>query len=594
MADEAIGIVTEAQAAQGADAAAPSRPSERAPGDGSADAAAIVAEVYDAWVASFREVTRRARDRFLAREWREWQHDAGERLDLYPAAVVNAVERLAGTSFDPQRARDRFAARIASRPDADVAETFYSSVMRRVLAVIGVDPSVEFTAAADAHPHDDAGPALHREHAADGISAEPFVSLFRSTELADAFADVAGDAEACAREARKQLGADAERVRGIDALPFLFYRNKAAYLVARLRLEGGEMRPLVIPLLHGPRGVRPDAVLTTPDEVHVVFSFARSYFFADTDRPAAAVEFLRTLMPAKPLHELYNSIGHNKHGKTEFYRELVRQLSDRSARFQPAEGVKGLVMSVFTLPDYSVVFKVIRDEFGAGKEASRETVKEKYRLVFRMDRVGRLVDAQEFEDLTVPRDRFSPEVLDELKRAAPSAVRDDGRRVVIAHVYTERRLRPLDLYLRESEPDAARAAIVEYGNAIKDLACANIFPGDLLLKNFGVSRHGRVIFYDYDELSLLTEVRFRALPTARYEEDELSAEPWFHVNEGDVFPEEFLPFLVPAGPLRDTFVDAHGDLFGVRFWREMQDRQKAGELPDFFPYPAYRRLKLDG
>ncbi|MFL5539297.1 MAG: bifunctional isocitrate dehydrogenase kinase/phosphatase, partial [Longimicrobiaceae bacterium] len=387
-----------------------------------------------------------------------------------------------------------------------------------------------------------------------------------------------------------QLGAYAARVRGADALPFPFYRNKGAYLVARLRLDGGETRPLVVPLLNGDRGVRPDAVLTTADEVHVVFSFARSYFHADTGRPGAAIAFLRTLMPAKPVHELYTSIGHDKHGKTELWRELVRQLATGGARFAPAEGTKGLVMVVFTLPGSNVVFKVIRDEFGPSKTVTRRSVREKYRLVFRMDRVGRLVDAQEFEDLTVPRDRFDAALLGELKRDAASAVADDGRRVVVRHLYTERRLRPLDLYLRECGREAAEAAIVEYGNAIKDLACANIFPGDLLLKNFGVSRHGRVIFYDYDELSLLTDVRFRTIPTARYEEDEMSAEPWFSVNEGDVFPEEFLPFLVPAGPLRDTFLDAHGDLFGVRFWRDMQERQKAGEVPDFFPYPQSRRI----
>ena len=410
--------------------------------------------------------------------------------------------------------------------------------------------------------------------------------------MADRFADLACDAAACARAARGQLGDDADRVAGADVLPFLFYRNKAAYLVARLRLEGGEARPLVVPLLNGERGVRPDAVLTTPDEVHVVFSFARSYFHADTDRPAAAIEFLRTLMPAKPLHELYTSLGHNKHGKTELYRELVRQLSRGDVRFEPAEGVKGLVMCVFTLPEYAVVFKVIRDEFGASKTVTHDSVKEKYRLVFRMDRVGRLVDAQEFEDLTFPRDRFAPAVLDELRADAPSTLCDDGRRVVVRHLYTERKLRPLDLYCRESDAPTAAAAIVDYGNAIKDLACANIFPGDLLMKNFGVSRHGRVIFYDYDELSLLTAVRFRSIPKARYHEDEMAAEPWFSVNEGDVFPEEFVPFLVPAGPLREAFMDAHRDLFTVRFWREMQERQKAGEVPDFFPYPAARRLKL--
>lgn len=557
-----------------------------------ADAAEEVLEAYEAWIDAFRGVTRRARGRFLAREWREAQDDAQERLDLYPHAVDAVVGRLRGGAIDGAKARDRFAALIAGRPDAEIAETFYSSVMRRVLAIVGVDPEAEFTAAADGIAAGDDDHPLH-DSVDGGLDARLLAALFGHSEMAEHFAALRGDAEACARAAADQLGGDARRVVGSDVLPFLFYRNKAAYLVARLRLEGGEVRPLVIPLVNGPGGVRPDAVLTTPDEVHVVFSFARSYFHADTGRPTATIDFLRTLMPAKPIHELYTSLGHNKHGKTELYRELVRQLASGAARFEPAEGVKGLVMSVFTLPQYSVVFKVIRDEFGASKTGTRDTVREKYRLVFRMDRVGRLIDAQEFEDLTAPRDRFDPALLEELKRDAGSSIADDGRMVRIRHLYTERRLRPLDLYLRESPREAAEAAILEYGCAIKDLAAANIFPGDLLLKNFGVSRHGRVIFYDYDELALLTDVRFRAMPTARYEEDEMAADPWFSVSEGDVFPEEFLPFLVPAGPLRDTFLDAHGDLLGVRFWREMQERQQAGDLPDFFPYPAARRLRLD-
>lgn len=557
-----------------------------------ADAAEIILAAYEAWFERFRAVTRRARARFLEREWHAWQADAAERIDLHGEAVARTVGILREMEVDGPRSRDRYAALTSGRADAELAETFYNSVMRRVLRVVGVEPALEFTAAAEVVESDADAEPVYRSFDG-GLTGALIARLFRATEVADAFAHLDADAEACARAARDQLGDEAEHVRTVDFLPFLFYRNKAAYLVARVRLDAGEMRPLVIPLINGPRGVRPDAVLTTPDEVHVVFSFARSYFHADTGRPAAAIDFLRTLMPAKPLHELYISLGHNKHGKTELYRELVRQLSRADARFERAEGVRGLVMSVFTLRGYPVVFKVIRDRFGASKSMGRQDVRDKYRLVFRMDRVGRLIDAQEFEDLAFPRQHFDPEYLAELKADAPSAVHDDGRNVTIRHLYTERRIRPLDLYLREVSEDAARDAVIEYGDAIKDLACANIFPGDLLLKNFGVSRHGRVIFYDYDELALLTDVRFRALPTARYEEDEMSADPWFSVDEGDVFPEEFVPFLVPAGPLRDTFVEAHGDLFTVRWWREIQERQAAGELPDFYPYPQTRRLMLD-
>jgi isocitrate dehydrogenase kinase/phosphatase len=348
-----------------------------------------------------------------------------------------------------------------------------------------------------------------------------------------------------------------------------------------------------VPLSHLAEGVRPDAVLIDPDDVSRVFSFARSYFHADTAHPRETVAFLRTLLPRKPVHELYTSIGHHRHGKTELYRELRDQLAHPAARLEPAEGIPGLVMIVFTLPEFNVVFKVIRDRFGAPKDASREQVMEKYRLVFARDRVGRLADAQEFEHLQFPRDRFHPGLLDELLTQAAESVWVDGEHLVIRHLYTERRIRPLDLYLREARPPAAEAAVIEYGNAIKDLACANIFPGDLLLKNFGVSRHGRVIFYDYDELALLTEMNFRALPTAATHEDEMSAEPFFSVDDRDVFPEQWLPFLVPPGPLRTTFLNAHADLLTPAFWREMQRSQARGEIPDFYPYPQCRRLRQE-
>ena len=571
-------------------------PSPAADPPSSADPAEEILGAYQSYLDEFLAVTRRAGGRFLRREWADGQHDAAERLTLYPAAIDRAVARLRGRLHRPTGEEDaefktRFQQLVWPRGDAEVAGTFFNSVVRRVLGTHGVDARTEFTSEPiDRRQEGRQGPP-HRTIPCRGVDAALFQALFQATELRNAFAQPEADAERCARAARHQLGDRAAEVRAAEVLPFLFFRNKAAYVVARVRMEDGDVRPLLVPLVHPAAGVRPDAVLTDRDEVHRVFSFARSYFHADTDRPRDTVAFLRTLMPAKPVHELYISIGHNRHGKTELYRELTELLAAPDARFVRAEGVRGLVMIVFTLPGYSVVFKVIRDRFGQPKDASREQVMEKYRLVFARDRVGRLADAQEFEHLRFARDRFDPDLLDELLTQAAGSVIQDGDRIVIRHLYTERRLRPLDLYLREAPSDAAKAAVVEYGSAIRDLACANIFPGDLLLKNFGVSRHGRVIFYDYDELALLTDVRFRALPKARNDDEEMSAEPFFSVDERDVFPEQWLPFLVPAGPLRDVFLREHGDLLTVDFWQEMQRRQATGEIPDFFPYPQTRRLR---
>jgi isocitrate dehydrogenase kinase/phosphatase len=234
---------------------------------------------------------------------------------------------------------------------------------------------------------------------------------------------------------------------------------------------------------------------------------------------------------------------------------------------------------------------VIKDRIGAPKRTTRRQVMDQYRRVFLRDRVGRLADAQLFQGLAFRRECFPEPLLSELLRDAPSAAHLENDRMILDHVYTERRVRPLDLYIRETDRAVAEAAILDYGQCIKDLAAANIFAGDLLLKNFGVSRHGRVIFYDYDELAPLTECRFREFPEARSPEDESAAEPWFSIGEHDVFPEEFAPFMVPNGPLRDAFIDAHGDLLDAEWWCQVQERVRNGELVDTFPYPAARRLR---
>jgi isocitrate dehydrogenase kinase/phosphatase len=555
-------------------------------------AAERILRAYEGYLAAFLAITRRAEGRFLRREWRDGQRDAAERLNVFSEWVQRTVDEVRGSLDDGADAKARFAGLSDARPDCDVARTFYNSVVRRVLGTRGVDRGTDFTAEPGTPLRGDGAP-LFRHLDVQGVTPALFEALFRDTTFADRFADLAGDAAASADAARQMLGARADEVRAAEWLPFLFYRNKGAYVVARLRTSSAETIPLLVPLSHPAEGVRPDAVLTDRDDVSRVFSFARSYFHADTARPRETVAFLRSLMPMKPVHELYTAIGHHRHGKTELYRELTAQLAHPAARLEPAEGIPGLVMIVFTLPAFNVVFKIIRDRFGAPKDTSREQVMQKYRLVFARDRVGRLADAQEFEHLRFPRDRFDPGLLQELLRAAAESVWIDGDHVVIRHLYTERRIRPLDLYLREAPPEAAEAAVIEYGNAINDLACANIFPGDLLSKNFGVSRHGRVIFYDYDELALVTEMNFRALPSASSHEEEMSAEPFFSVDEQDVFPEQWLPFLVPPGRLRTVFLDAHADLLTPAFWRGMQRSQQRGELRDFYPYPAHRRLRRD-
>ncbi|MDT8307625.1 MAG: bifunctional isocitrate dehydrogenase kinase/phosphatase, partial [Anaerolineae bacterium] len=370
----------------------------------------------------------------------------------------------------------------------------------------------------------------------------------------------------------------------------IFYRGKGAYVVGRLQ-SGSHQLPLVLAIRHDDEaGLTLDAVLLEENDASILFSFAHSYFHVDVERPYDLVRFLKTIMPRKRIAELYIGIGYNKHGKTELYRDILRHLGTSRDLFEIAPGQRGMVMSVFTMPGYDLVFKVIKDQFALPKKVTREKVIDRYRLVFRHDRAGRLVDAQEFEHLEFARSRFDSALLAELQEAASSTVEVRGENVIIHHCYVERRIIPLDIYLREASEGAAIAAVVDYGQAIRDLAFTNIFPGDMLLKNFGVTRHGRVVFYDYDELSLLERCNFRRLPPPQSLDDELAREPWFAVDEDDIFPEQFSHFIGVYGPQRAAFMARHDDLLDVRFWRDVQARLAAGEVMSIIPYGEEKRL----
>lgn len=560
------------------------------------EAAAIIERAWITYIEEFQRHTRCAREHFDVRDWVGIQRDGAARLGLYTetlAAAIRELESLLGPDVRRRECwpelRRAYFDRVAWRSDAELAETFFNSVTRRLFGTVGVDGDIEFVTSALEAP-----PSPRADHPPVTVHFPVTVSLDRTVEQVlmsfrgrAAFRRLEPDVHAVAAELN-----DAAAGHPVTSLEFAsapFFRNKGAYLVGRLHTLAASV-PVALALVNTPSGVAVDAVLTEVDDISIVFSFARSYFLVDTPCPSALVGFLRELMPRKPISELYASVGHNKHGKTEFYRALLSHLEASDERFEIAPGARGMVMVVFTMAGFDAVFKIIRDRFEPPKTATRAEVRAKYDFVFRHDRAGRLVDAQEFEHLKFDRRRFSQELLDELAAKAGSTVTFEDHSVAFDHLYTERRLTPLDLYLRSAPPALARAAVIDYGLAIRDLAASNIFPGDLLLKNFGVTRHGRVIFYDYDELCLLSDCRFRALPPARDYDDELSSEPWFHVDDRDVFPEEFLTFLGLTGGLRDLFAQVHGDLLTPGFWLAMQEEHRAGRLPDIWPYPAARRL----
>ncbi len=497
----------------------------------------------------FDEITRRARERFLAHDLKGSYADAAERLHLYGNVLADLTTQI--TDLMGPRLRERnvwtaikavYSSFVAQSRAWEIGESFFNSLTRRVFATEGVDQAIEFVDS--------------------DFDAPPTSSPL---------------------DVRRRL----------EMINRAFYRGGGSYLVGRAIRDRGDgvALPLAFCLRHeGERGITLDAVLFGEADLSILFSYTRAYFRVNADCPHALVHSLRQLMPRKRLADLYNEIGFNRHAKTEFYRDFVAQLNASADRFKTAEGTPGMVMLVFTLPSYDVVFKVIKDRFDPPKDTTPNEVMRRYKLVFEHDRAGRLVEAHEFEHLRVRRNRFEPALLEDLLRAAGKTVRLEGDDVVIAHAYVERRIRPLNIFFAEADATQSAAAARDYGQAIKDLAVSNIFPGDLLTKNFGVTRRGRVVFYDYDELCFLTDCNFRDLPQASTYEEEISAEPWFSVRENDVFPEEFPNFLRLPGPARVALLEQHADLFHPDFWRSVQRKLREGEILEVFPYRPERRL----
>ena len=557
--------------------------------------AGVLWAAFDSSRTRFATITARARRHFERRDWSAAQRDSVRRLDVYGESVADGMNllraKLGALALDRatwHEMRECYRASVPDRGDIELAETFFNSCARRAFHTIGVDPEVEFLSILEPEPPGAVSAGFTRTIPRQGGFDDLVRRALESQGTGVAWDDLEGDARRVAAAFEAEPG-----LRGVHALEMarpLFYRSKAAYLLGRL-LGDGPPSPVLLALRNPAGRAVVDAVLLTENEVSIVFSFSRSYFFVGHDRPREVVDYLRLLMPRKPLGELYTALGFHRHGKTELYRSILRHLATTQDRFEVAPGQRGMVMCVFMLPGFDVVFKVMRDRFDPPKTVTHAEVREKYRLVFRHDRAGRLVDAQEFEHLEFARERFAPELLAQLLEHAGETGRVAGDRVVIRHLYTERRLRPLDLYLREADADSARDAVVDYGQVLRDLAATNIFPGDMLLKNFGVSRHGRLIFYDYDELAPLSECRFRELPQSSDDEDTLAGEPWYYVGERDIFPEEFRTFLGLQGDLLQTFLAHHEELLGVAFWHRMQDVHRRGEVLDIYPYRASRRLR---
>jgi isocitrate dehydrogenase kinase/phosphatase len=569
------------------------------------DIAQAMLDGFDRHYTLFREASAHAKRRFEEADWHGQQRAQRERIEFYDLRVDEAAERLQSefAAFDLpkdtwQQVKLHYIGLLTGHHQPELAETFFNSVTTKILHrsyfnndFIFVRPAVSTEYIENDEPA--SLPTYRAYYPTKATMRETWLRIVDNFQLEREFEDLGRDVDDVLAAVNRQLGEYRARANfQVQVLSSLFYRNKGAYLVGKI-INGFNETPFALPILHSDEGGKLiiDTALFGEDELLLLFSFARAYFMVAMEVPSAYVQFLRSMMPRKPRSEIYNALGLAKQGKNAFYRDFLYHLKHSSDHFRIAPGIKGMVMLVFDLPSFPYVFKVIKDFFPDQKETTREVIKSKYLLVKQHDRVGRMADTLEYSNVAFPQERFEDELVAELEHFCPSLLERDGDSLIIRHVYMERRMIPLNIYLQEASLSQIESAVIEYGNAIKDLVRANIFPGDMLWKNFGVTRHGKVVFYDYDEIEYLSDCTFRKVPTPRTEEEEMSGEVWYRVGPKDVFPETFGPFLLGNPGVRNVFMKHHADLLEASFWQGHKDRILAGYVHDVFPYDSHKRFQ---
>lgn len=548
----------------------------------------------------FSEITQSAKQRFEQFQWAEVQEAARQRTDFYEHRVSETLKILKEdfliNELDDtlwQDVKVAYVALLANHKQPELAETFYNSVFCHLFSRQYYHNDYIFVESTASRLDGSPSPIIYtRYHPAEKGVFETIKEMITHPHFNVPYNDLDHDVNKLIQVFRQRAKKTMFQLEALqfDILNFVFYRNKGAYIIGRVISPAG-ITPFIFSILNDRnKGLYIDAVLTDDENMAVVFGFARAYFFVDCQHPHALINFLRKLIPHKTRADLYSAIGFHKQGKTQFYRDFLDHLDKSNDKFVLAAGIKGMVMSVFTLPSYPYVFKIIKDKFSPSKNMTKQDVKGKYRLVKRHDRVGRMADTMEYSEVAFPKKRFSKELLEELTLVAPSIIRYEDDLIIIQHLYIERRMVPLNLYLAEANDEEIEEAMYGYGEAIKQLIAANIFPGDMLLKNFGVTRHGRVIFYDYDEITYMNEVNFRVKPEAKTEEQIYAAEPWYSVAPGDVFPEELATFALANPRYRKAFMLHHADLLEASYWKKCQEDVAKGVYVDVFPYPHHLKF----
>jgi isocitrate dehydrogenase kinase/phosphatase len=561
--------------------------------------ALLIQQGFQAYMEKFKAMTLMAPVFFRNRDWKAMQVNHRDRLRLYKDHVQqtkNDILRLPEV-FDYQawlEAKSIYSGEISRWPDKELAETFFNSVIRKTKKTQAIDPNLMFVHegfnSCDLYPNE----KLYYTYPSEWGLEKILRQIFQDFDFGVPYMNLEKDIQLLLQAVREVILTryKVSSATITQVLKSVFYRNKAAYLIGRTKV-GGKWMPFIIPFMNSPKGVFVDTLIFDPNIMSGLFSFTRSYFMVEAKIPSQMIAFLNSVIPQKKINELYNAIGFNKHGKTEFYRDFLNHLEQSQDQFVVAEGIKGMVMEVFTLPSFNIVFKLIKDYFDPPKTMTRLEVKAKYKLVSLHDRVGRMADTHEFEGFRLPLDRVSPQLIAELKNTVNSLITITKDELIIDHLYTERRMIPLNLYLETCSYEDARIAVEEYGEAIIQLAKANIFPGDMMTKNFGVTRQKRVIFYDYDEIEFLTDMNFRWKPKPETYEQIYASSPWYEIGPQDVFPEDFRKYMIGRSDVKEYFLQYHSQLFNPDFWIDLQQRIRSGELLHAFPYPNKIRFRPD-
>lgn len=557
-------------------------------------AAKLIIEGFHNYKSNFDSITNKARIRFENKQWLEFQNDVAQRLYLhktYVYATVDVIKEFILKESFVERWQDvyiEYSSLIASRTDVELAYTFFSSVTRKIFPTYFQDHNLSVRILKTK----DGKYSVYSSYFTQEDFTKTIKAVLKNIPIQLPYPLIEEDALLIGERleaAIKEKGFETCQEMAIVKSPF--FRNKTGYIAGKIILTEEINIPFLIAMVHREGGLQADAVILTSEKLEVIFSFTRSYFCVETESPSSMVNFLQTLMPGKRQAEIYNSLGFNKHGKTLLFNDLHTFIDSSSEKLVNAPGIKGMVMAVFTFPSFHTVFKIIKDEFDPVKTVTRKEVMEKYRLVYKHDRYGRLADTHEFDNLTLHVDDFDPDLLEELQHVGSRSIKVDGQKVLIKHTFTERKMCPLNLFIEQQEEEIVKKVIVDYGNALKELAYANIFPGDLLMKNFGVTRDFRVVFYDYDEITFVTACNFKKIPVPKTVEELYAFQPYYEVKPNDIFPEEFKNYLVPQGPLRDLFINAHPELFEIDFWEGIKQNHIKGNVFEIVSYDKKNCLR---